>query len=198
MIMKKRKQGAVLIEVLVALFITAVVFIGVYTAISVSLINTRYLQQARETSNFASQLAEGFAVSRDCEEFSCFDYIKQDYEDVPSMTEIDLESITKFLIEARDIGFEVINFMDYIDETEYRKYNVQLFLISPNAVFLSENSLSTPFGSGVYSPDENLMTFELRVQRNSKDWGGTDFRIYKERQPAVISYIFQVNRSVTP
>ena len=83
-----------LIEVLVALFITAVVFIGVYTAISVSLINTRYLQQARETSNFASQLAEGFAVSRDCEEFSCFDYIKQDYEDVPSITEIDLESIT--------------------------------------------------------------------------------------------------------
>ena len=55
--MKKRKQGAVLIEVLVALFITAVVFIGVYTTISVSLVNTRYLQQARETSNFASQLA---------------------------------------------------------------------------------------------------------------------------------------------
>ena len=176
--MRNRKQGAVLIEVLVALFITAVVFIGVYTTISVSLINTRYLQQARETSNFASQLAEGFAVSWDCEEFSCFDYIKKDYENVPSMTEIDLESITEFLVEARDIGFNVVNFMDYIDETEYRKYNVQLFLISPNAVFLSENSLSTPFGSGVYSPDENLMTFELRVQRNSKDWGGTDFRIY--------------------
>lgn len=195
--MKNRKQGAVLIEVLVALFITAVVFVGVYTTISVSLINTRYLQQARETSNFASQLAEGFAVSRDCEEYSCFDYIKHDYENVPAMTEIDLESITEFLVEARDTGFDVVNFMDYIDETEYRKYNVQLFMISPNAVFLNENSLGTPFGSGIYSPDEKLMTFELRVQRNSKDWGGMGFRIYKERQPAVISYIFQVNRSVT-
>ena len=196
--MKNRKQGAVLIEVLVALFITAVVFIGVYTTISVSLVNTRYLQQARETSNFASQLAEGFAASRDCEEFSCFDYIKQEYEDVASMTEIDLESITEFLDEARDIGFDVVNYLDFIDETEYRKYKVQLFLISPNAVYLNENSLGTPFGSGIYSPDNNLMSFELRVQRNSKDWGGTNFRIYKERQPAVVSYIFQVNRSVKP
>ncbi len=47
--MKNRKQGAILVEVLVALFITAIVFIGVYTTITVSLINTRYLQQARET-----------------------------------------------------------------------------------------------------------------------------------------------------
>ena len=196
--MKNRKQGAVLIEVLVALFITAVVFIGVYTTISVSLINTRYLQQARETSNFASQLAEGFAASRDCEEYSCFDYIKNNYEDVPALTEINLEQVTNYLSDAKELGWDVISFMDYIDEAEYRKYKVQLFLISPNAVYLNENSLGTPFGSGVYSPDENLMTFELRVQRNSKDWGGTDFRIYKERQPAVVSYIFQVTRSVTP
>ena len=196
--MKNRKQGAVLIEVLVALFITAVVFIGVYTTISVSLINTRYLQQARETSNFASQLAEGFAASRDCEEYSCFDYIKNNYEDVPALTEINLEQVTNYLSDAKELGWDVISFMDYIDEAEYRKYKVQLFLISPNAVYLNENSLGTPFGSGVYSPDENLMTFELRVQRNSKDWGGTDFRIYKERQSAVVSYIFQVTRSVTP
>ena len=196
--MKKRKQGAVLIEVLVALFITAVVFIGVYTTISVSLVNTRYLQQARETSNFASQLAEGFAASRDCEEYSCFDYIRNNYEDVPAMTEIDLEQVTTYLSDAKALGWDVINYMEYIDETEYRKYKVQLFLISPNAVYLNENSLGTPFGSGVYSPGENLMTFELRVQRNSKDWGGTNYRIYKERQPAVVSYIFQVNRSVTP
>ena len=196
--MKKRKQGAVLIEVLVALFITAVVFIGVYTTISVSLVNTRYLQQARETSNFASQLAECFAASRDCEEYSCFDYIRNNYEDVPAMTEIDLEQVTTYLSDAKAIGWDVINYMEYIDEKEYRKYKVQLFLISPNAVYLSESSLGTPFGSGVYSPDDNLMTFELRVQRNSKDWGGTNYRIYKERQPAVVSYIFQVNRSVTP
>ena len=38
------------------------------------------------------------------------------------------------------------------------------------------------------------MTFELRVQRNSQDWGYNGYSIYKERQPAVISYIFQVYR----
>lgn len=119
--MKKRKQGAVLIEVLVALFITAVVFIGVYTTISVSLVNTRYLQQARETSNFASQLAEGFAASRDCEEYSCFDYIRNNYEDVPALTEIDLEQISTYLSDAKALGWDVINYMEYIDETEYRK-----------------------------------------------------------------------------
>ena len=71
---------------------------------------------------------------------------------------------------------------------------VQLFLISPNAVYITEQSIGTPFGRGTYSPDENLMTFELRVQKNSQDWGYGGYSIYKERQPAVISYIFQVYR----
>lgn len=194
--MKNRKQGTVLIEVLIALFITAVVFIGVYTTISVSLINTRYLQQARETSCFASQLAEAFSASADCEEYSCFDYIKSKYGRVSSETELDLNDIASYLNAMKSSGINVVNFQDLIDKDELTDYKVQLFLIAPNAVYQSENSLGTPFGTGVYSPDENLMTFELRVQRNSKDWGGTGYRIYKERQPAVISYIFQVNRSV--
>ena len=37
----REKKGAVLIEVLVGLFITAIVFVGVYTTISVSLVNTK-------------------------------------------------------------------------------------------------------------------------------------------------------------
>lgn len=192
--MKNRKQGAVLIEVLVALFITAVVFIGVYTTISVSLINTRYLQQARETSSFATQLAEAFSASADCVEYSCFDYIKEKYGRVSAETEVDLDDMAVELNFRKMHGEAVINYRELIDENELTDYKVQLFLIAPNAVYQTENSLGTPLGSGVYSPDENLMTFELRVQRNSKDWGGTGFRIYKERQPAIISYIFQVNR----
>lgn len=50
--MCRAKKGAVLIEVLVALFITSIVFIAVYTTISVSLVNTRYLQQVRKTADF--------------------------------------------------------------------------------------------------------------------------------------------------
>ena len=196
--MKNRKQGAILIEVLVALFITAIVFIGVYTTISVSLVNTRYLQQARETSCFASQLAEAFSASADCEEYSCFDYIKTKYGRVSSETEVDLDEVKQFIIGRRSLDEKAVLFSDFIDEDDLTHYKVQLFLISSNAVYQNENSTGTPFGSGVYSPDENLMTFELRVQKNSKDWGGTGYRIYKERQPAVISYIFQVNRSVTP
>ena len=72
----KKQKGAVLIEVLVGLFITAIVFIGVYTTISVSLVNTKYLQQARETSGFACQYAEALMASSDCEEYSIFDYVK--------------------------------------------------------------------------------------------------------------------------
>ena len=75
----REKKGAVLIEVLVGLFITAIVFVGVYTTISVSLVNTKYLQQARETSGFASQYAEALMSSADCEEYSVFDYIKEKY-----------------------------------------------------------------------------------------------------------------------
>ena len=60
--MKQDNKGAVLIEVLVGLFITSLVFIGVYTTISVSLVNTRYLQQARQTSDFASQFTEALIV----------------------------------------------------------------------------------------------------------------------------------------
>ena len=192
--MKQENKGAVLIEVLVGLFITSLVFIGVYTTISVSLVNTRYLQQARQTSDFASQFTEALMAGADCEEYSVFDFIKDKYGSVSGQTEVDLNEAYQTLIGLEAMGTNTVNFRELINENTLSAYNVQLFLISPNAVYLSEQSVGTPFGSGVYSPDENLMTFELRVQRNSQDWGYNGYSIYKERQPAVISYIFQVYR----
>ena len=192
--MKRDNKGAVLIEVLVGLFITSLVFIGVYTTISVSLINTRYLQQARQTSDFASQFTEALMAGADCEEYSVFDFIKDKYGSVSGQTEVDLNEAHQTLIGLEAMGTDTVNFRELINENTLSAYNVQLFLISPNAVYLSEQSVGTPFGSGVYSPDENLMTFELRVQKNSQDWGYGGYSIYKERQPAVISYIFQVYR----
>ena len=192
--MKQDNKGAVLIEVLVGLFITSLVFIGVYTTISVSLVNTRYLQQARQTSDFASQFTEALMAGADCEEYSVFDFIKDKYGSVSGQTEVDLNEAYQTLIGIEAMGTDTVNFRELINENTLSAYNVQLFLISPNAVYLSEQSVGTPFGSGVYSPDENLLTFELRVQRNSQDWGYNGYSIYKERQPAVISYIFQVYR----
>lgn len=192
--MKRDNKGAVLIEVLVGLFITSLVFIGVYTTISVSLVNTRYLQQARQTSDFASQFTEALMAGADCEEYSVFDFIKDKYGSVSGQTEVDLNEAYQTLIGLEAIGTDTVNFRELINENTLSAYNVQLFLISPNAVYLSEQSVGTPFGSGVYSPDEKLLTFELRVQRNSQDWGYNGYSIYKERQPAVISYIFQVYR----
>lgn len=192
--MKQDNKGAVLIEVLVGLFITSLVFIGVYTTISVSLVNTRYLQQARQTSDFASQFTEALMAGADCEEYSVFDFIKDKYGSVSGQTEVDLNEAYQTLIGLEAMGTDTVNLRELINENTLSAYNVQLFLISPNAVYLSEQSVGTPFGSGVYSPDENLMTFELRVQRNSQDWGYNGYSIYKERQPAVISYIFQVYR----
>lgn len=192
--MKQDNKGTVLIEVLVGLFITSLVFIGVYTTISVSLVNTRYLQQARQTSDFASQFTEALMAGADCEEYSVFDFIKDKYGSVSGQTEVDLNEAYQTLIGLEAMGTDTVNFRELINENTLSAYNVQLFLISPNAVYLSEQSVGTPFGSGVYSPDENLMTFELRVQRNSQDWGYNGYSIYKERQPAVISYIFQVYR----
>ena len=192
--MKQENKGAVLIEVLVGLFITSLVFIGVYTTISVSLVNTRYLQQARQTSDFASQFTEALMAGADCEEYSVFDFIKDKYGSVSGQTEVDLNEAYQTLIGLEAMGTDTVNFRELINENTLSAYNVQLFLISPNAVYLSEQSVGTPFGSGVYSPDENVLTFELRVQRNSQDWGYNGYSIYKERQPAVISYIFQVYR----
>lgn len=192
--MKQDNKGAVLIEVLVGLFITSLVFIGVYTTISVSLVNTRYLQQARQTSDFASQFTEALMAGADSEEYSVFDFIKDKYGSVSGQTEVDLNEAYQTLIGLEAMGTDTVNFRELINENTLSAYNVQLFLISPNAVYLSEQSVGTPFGSGVYSPDENLLTFELRVQRNSQDWGYNGYSIYKERQPAVISYIFQVYR----
>ncbi len=192
--MQNKRKGAVLIEVLVALFITAIVFVGVYTTISVSLINTKYLKQARQTSEFATQLSEAFAASADCEEYSVFDHILDYYGSASAMTEIDLSLAQSYLEGQKAAGNPVLNYLELIDEDTLTDYKVQLFLLSPNAVYLSENSLGTPFGTGVYSPNDNLMTFELRVQRNSKDWGVNGHSFYTERRPAVISYIFQVNR----
>lgn len=190
----REKKGAVLIEVLVGLFITAIVFVGVYTTISVSLVNTKYLQQARETSGFASQYAEALMSSADCEEYSVFDYIKEKYTVNAGVTEVDLYEAYNSLVQAEAMGVETVNYRELLNENIIDDYTVQLFLISPNAVYITEQSVGTPFGRGTYSPDENLMTFELRVQKNSQDWGYSGYSIYKERQPAVISYIFQVYR----
>lgn len=184
------KKGAVLIEVLVALFITSVVFITVYTTISISLINTNYLKQARESANFASQLSEAFSACAESQEYSMFDYIKEKHGSVAGVTEIDLAALNTYMASVPNGD----SFLELIDENNMTDYKVQLFLISPNAVYLSENSLGTPFGSGIYSPNDDLMTFELRIQKSSKDWGNIGYSIYKESQPAVISYIFQINR----
>lgn len=192
--MQNKRKGAVLIEVLVALFITGIVFIGVYTTISVSLINTKYLKQARQTSEFATQVSEAFVASANCSEYSVFDHIRDFYGRAPAMTEIDLDLAQNSLQLEKAAGKEVLNYLELIDEDTLTDYKVQLFLISPNAVYLSENSLDTPFGTGIYSPNDTLMTFELRVQRNSKDWGVNGHSFYTERRPAVISYIFQINR----
>ena len=190
----KKEKGSVLIEVLVGLFITAIVFVGVYTTISITLVNTKYQEQARETSGVACQYAEALMAGVDCEEYSVFDYIKNKHGNVACITEIDLNDAYNYLIQKQSMGIETVNFRELLNENILSAYTVQLFMISPNAVYLSEQSVGVPFGTGTYSPDENLMTFELRVQRNSKDWGYGGYSIYEERRPAVISYIFQVYR----
>ena len=99
-----------------------------------------------------------------------------------------------FFRDADIVAGNTANYTKLIDENNLSDYKVQLFLISPNAVYISENSLGTPFGNGIYTPDENLMTFELRVQKRSMDWGNIGYSIYHESQPAVVSYIFHINR----
>ena len=186
-----RKKGAVLIEVLVALFITAVVFIAVYTTISICLVNTKYLQQIRKTSDFSSQLYEALRSSADSNSYTLFDFVTENYDAASGRTQIDLDGFYGSIENAED---ESLDFRTLIDNDAMNDYSIELFLLSSNAVYLCENSLGTPFGSAVYSPDENLRTFELKVQQKAKDWGYNGFNIYKERKPAVINYVFQIAR----
>lgn len=186
-----RKKGAVLIEVLVALFITTVVFIAVYTTISICLVNTKYLQQIRKTSDFSSQLYEAFRSSADSNSYTLFDFVTENYDAASGRTQIDLDGFYGSIENAED---ESLDFRNLIDNDAMNDYSIELFLLSSNAVYMCENSLGMPFGGTVYSPDENLRTFELKVQQKAKDWGYNGFSIYKERKPAVINYVFQIAR----
>lgn len=186
-----RKKGAVLIEVLVALFITAVVFIAVYTTISICLVNTKYLQQIRKTSDFSSQLYEAFRSSADSNSYTLFDFVTENYDAASGRTQIDLDGFYGSIENAED---ESLDFRNLIDNDAMNDYSIELFLLSSDAVYMCENSLGMPFGGTVYSPDENLRTFELKVQQKAKDWGYNGFSIYKERKPAVINYVFQIAR----
>lgn len=186
-----RKKGAVLIEVLVALFITAVVFIAVYTTISICLVNTKYLQQIRKTSDFSSQLYEAFRSSADSNSYTLFDFVTENYDAASGRTQIDLDGFYGSIENAED---ESLDFRNLIDNDAMNDYSIELFLLSSNAVYMCENSLGMPFGGAVYSPDENLRTFELKIQQKAKDWGYNGFSIYKERKPAVINYVFQIAR----
>ena len=186
-----RKKGAVLIEVLVALFITAVVFIAVYTTISICLINTKYLQQIRKTSDFSSQLYEAFRSSADSNSYTLFNFVTENYDAASGRTQIDLDGFYGSIENAEG---ESLDFRTLIDNDTMNDYSIELFLLSSNAVYMCENSLGMPFGGAVYSPDENLRTFELKVQQKAKDWEYNGFSIYKERKPAVINYVFQIAR----
>lgn len=142
--MKRDNKGAVLIEVLVGLFITSLVFIGVYTTISVSLVNTRYLQQARQTSDFASQFTEALMAGADCEEYSVFDFIKDKYGSVSGQTEVDLNEAYQTLIGLEAMGTDTVNFRELINENTLSAYNVQLFLISPKEIAgIIKNNIAT-------------------------------------------------------
>ena len=171
-----RKKGAVLIEVLVALFITAVVFIAVYTTISICLVNTKYLQQIRKTSDFSSQLYEAFRSSADSNSYTLFNFVTENYDAASGRTQIDLDGFYGSIENAEG---ESLDFRTLIDTDAMNDYSIELFLLSSNAVYMCENSLGTPFGNAVYSPDENLLTFELKVQQKAKDWGYNGFSIYK-------------------
>ena len=116
------KKGAVLIEVLVALFITSVVFITVYTTISISLINTNYLKQARESANFASQLSEAFSACAESQEYSMFDYIKEKHGSVAGVTEIDIAALNTYMASVPNGD----SFLELIDENNMTEEQVDM------------------------------------------------------------------------
>lgn len=138
----ENEKGAVLIEVMVSLFITAMVFIAVYTTISVSLVNTRYLQQTKETSGFASQLAEAFYACAESDAYTMFDYISETHTDVPGATEIDMEAVQRKMNAARQSGEDVAHIDNMIDEVNMTDYNWILDLLYWSAAIFSSAFLS--------------------------------------------------------
>ena len=149
------------------------------------------MQQIRKTSDFSSQLYEAFRSSADSNSYTLFDFVTENYDAASGRTQIDLDGFYGNIENAED---ESLDFRNLIDNDAMNDYSIELFLLSSNAVYMCENSLGMPFGGAVYSPDENLRTFELKVQQKAKDWGYNGFSIYKERKPAVINYVFQIAR----
>lgn len=147
----KSKSGTVLTEALISMFILGTLFVSIATAVTVSISNTKKLQEVNETSAYAQKIvdcmyaiaqsdSEAFFTEIELAELSYFNECKSN-GNFSKDCELDLATIAQRL-ELRELHGEenVITLYDMLNffhdgqsnlsgEIEATKYNVDLYLL---------------------------------------------------------------------
>lgn len=214
----KSKSGTVLTEALISLFILGTLFISVATATTVSITNTRRLQEVNETSTYAQKIADCIYSLSQSDSGAFFSEIERTYEEYISAGEfshdcvVNLDTIAQEL-EYRESGGEknILSLYDILNydgadagEEEMTQYSVKLYLLPTERaeVHKSVNYFTSYHphlvdnadGGRIFNAEEldDLYTFKLVVSKtvNTIGSGTTDFT---QSSPASVTYIFQIS-----
>lgn len=169
----KIKKGTILTEALISMFILGTLFVSIATAVTVSISNTRKLQEVNETSIYAQKIVDCIYSIAQSDSGAFFEEIRElerAYEvdaDFSQNCEIKIDDVMSDLIYREDIGrepniitlYDLLNFDDdgadpsapaersqyYIDLYLLPSYNTDEFPNNPKSVnyFISYNPYLT-------------------------------------------------------
>ena len=216
----KNKKGTILTEALISMFILGTLFVSIATAVTVSISNTKKLQEVNETSIFAQELTDCMYSIAKSDSTAFFEEIKQlkslhdkDADSPSAEFEINVEDLMYKLNERAKNDPNILTMYDLLnlDDTDMTEYSVRLYLLPSYDTndtqvkfkdkmsvnyFISYNPLltSNEGGGRIFNASllPDIYTFKLVVSKTVNNFtvGTTN---YTQTSPASITYIFQIS-----
>lgn len=220
---KSKRSGTILTEALISLFVLGTLFVSITTAVTVSISNTKRLQEVNETSAYAQKITDCIYSIAQSDSTAFFDEIEKanaiyiEEGDFSKECLINLDTIAQELEFRKESSeenivtlYDVLNFTDD-DPTnptgtkEMTDYSVKLYLLpSENAdvhkslnYFVSYNPLLTNGqldGGRIYNTEQLDEIYTFKlVVSKTVNTLGTATTDFTQSSPATVTYIFQIS-----
>lgn len=220
---KSKRSGTILTEALISLFVLGTLFVSITTAVTVSISNTKRLQEVNETSAYAQKITDCIYSIAQSDSTAFFDEIEKanaiyiEEGDFSKECLINLDTIAQELEFRKESSeenivtlYDVLNFTDD-DPTnptgtkEMTDYSVKLYLLPSETTevhkslnyFVSYNPLLTNGqldGGRIYNTEQLDEIYTFKlVVSKTVNTLGTATTDFTQSSPATVTYIFQIS-----
>lgn len=220
---KSKRSGTILTEALISLFVLGTLFVSITTAVTVSISNTKRLQEVNETSAYAQKITDCIYSIAQSDSTAFFDEIEKanaiyiEEGDFSKECLINLDTIAQELEFRKESSeenivtlYDVLNFTDD-DPTnatgtkEMTDYSVKLYLLPSETAedhkslnyFVSYNPLLTNGqldGGRIYNVEQLEEIYTFKlVVSKTVNTLGTATTDFTQSSPATVTYIFQIS-----